>query len=88
MDNLIVAPLYFEPEGLKPPPPPPSPLVLILLPWCAPCPASPARADHYEVNSIAANATGANDEWTTACRMGSMYELIVKTCNYYKLHWC
>ena len=34
-------------------------------------PVPPVLPDHYEVNSIATDVTGANDEWTTACRMGA-----------------
>ena len=34
-------------------------------------PVPPVLPNHYEVNSIAADVTGANDEWTTACRRGA-----------------
>ena len=34
-------------------------------------PVPPVLSHYYKVNSTVVDVTGANDEWTTACRMGA-----------------
>ena len=50
----------------------------VLYPGVHPIP--PVLPNHYKVNSTVGDVTGANGEWTTACRMGAyIRNVIVQT---------